>query len=132
MAKYSYSELRSAAKSGRRIGKWKGIEVYSCSKYDYNAASPHFWVIYDDHNKLVKGGYVYGTINEIGAIDESVSREWYNVAPRPNECVTKVVPASGYSAEVITDEFFSRIDKEINELLAGVAEQTFDVGELNI
>lgn len=131
MAKYGYAELKKSAQTGERIGRWKGINVYSCSKYNYDASSSFFWVIYDDHNKLVKGGYVYGDIDDTGAIDESASREWYNVAPRPNERVTKVTPAtSGYSDQVIADEFFSRIDKEINALLAGVAELNLDVGEL--
>lgn len=131
MAKYSYTELKKSAINKSKIGRWKGINVFACSKYDYNAASPYFWVIYDDLNKLVKGGYVYGDIDDTGAIDESASREWYNVPLRKSDVVTKRTPAtSGYSDQVIADEFFSRIDKEINALLAGVAELNLDVGEL--
>lgn len=132
MAKYSYTELKKSAINKSKIGKWKGIDVFTCSKYDYNAASPHFWVIYDDHNKLVKGGYVYGNIDDTGAIDEC-DKYWYNIPRKPGEVVVKTTAAtSGYSDAVIADEFFSRIDKEINALLAGVAELTLDVGELKV
>lgn len=125
MAKYSYGELKSAATAGRRIGRWKNIDVYSCSKYDYKPTSPYFWVIYDSKQELVKGGYVYGTIDGAGAIDEC-DKYWFNVPLRDTEKVTKVVPAtSGYSTEVIADEFFSRIDREINALLA-------DVGKMDL
>lgn len=130
MAKYSYTELKKSAINKSKIGRWKGIDVFTCSRYDYNAASPYFWVIYDDLNKLVKGGYVYGDIDDTGAIDEC-DKYWYNVPKRKNEKVVKTTPAtSGYSDQVIADEFFSRIDKEINALLAGVADLNLDVGEL--
>ena len=119
MAKYSYNELRSAAAAGRRIGGWQGRNVYACSKYDYDASKKDYFVIYDDGNKLVGQGYCVGKISESGLVTEH-SKEWYNVALRATERVTKAVPASGYSAEVVTDEFFSRIDREINELLAGI------------
>lgn len=45
---------------------------------------------------------------------------WYNVPLKSGDAIAHVVPASGYSAEVITDEFFSNLDKEINKLLADV------------
>lgn len=130
MAKYSYTELKKSARTGERIGRWKGIDVFACSKYDYDASSSFFWVIYDDRNKLVKGGYVYGDIDDTGVIDEC-DKYWYNIPRKPGEVVVKTTAAtSGYSDAVIADEFFSRIDKEINALLAGVAELNLDVGEL--
>lgn len=132
MAKYSYNELKKAAINKSKIGSWKGVGVYSCSKYDYNAASPHFWVIYDSKNELVKGGYVYGNIDDRGQIDEC-SKYWFNVPVRSSERTTKKVPAtSGYSDQVIADEFFSRLDREINELLAGVSELKLSQGELEL
>lgn len=126
MAKYSYNELKKSAMNGSRIGRWKSTDVYSCSKYDYKPTSPYFWVLFDDGNKLVKGGYVYGIIDSSGAIDEC-DKYWYNVPTRSTERVVKTTPATaGYSDQVIADEFFSRIDKEINALLASVAEKEFD------
>lgn len=127
MAKYSRYELERAAAEGRRIGSWKGVEVYTCSKYDYNASDRNYWVLYDDNNKLVYGGYVYGSISEKGNVNEC-EEYWYNIPRKKNEKIVKTTPAtSGYSDQVVTDEFFSRIDKEINELLANVKNMEFTV-----
>ena len=71
-------------------------------------------MIYDDGNKLVREGYCYGFIGPFGEVKEK-EPTWYNVPSKSGDVVTKVVPASGYSAQVITDEFFSKLDKEINE-----------------
>ena len=120
MGKYSYDYLKKAARDNTRIGTWKNVGVYACSKYKYNAAKPQYYVLYDDWNKLVKEGYCYGYINESGTVNEK-EPIWYNVPSRSGDVVTKVVPASGYSAQVITDEFFSNLDKEINKLLADVS-----------
>ena len=76
-------------------------------------------MLYDDENKLVKEGYCYGSIDTNGFVNEK-EPIWYNVPLKDDDAVTKVVPASGYSAQVITDEFFSNLDKEINKLLADV------------
>ena len=116
----SYNCLKQAAQDKIRIGSWKGIEVYACSKYEYDATTSQFYVIYDDGNKLVREGYCYGFIGPSGIVNE---REpvWYNVPLKANDVVVSTVPASGYSAQVITDEFFSKLDKEINELLDNVS-----------
>ena len=132
MAKYDYNALRAVATNGSRIGGWQGWDVYSCSKYDYDASKPHFYVLYDDDKKLVRKGLVYGSINSNGTINEVDSPYEYftpkkkNPAPAP----TKTVPATGYSAymagakaedtdvKVDVEDFFVRIDREINELLA--------------
>ena len=140
MAKYDYNALKAAATSGSRIGGWQGYDVYSCSKYDYNAAEPHFYVLYDDDKKLVREGYVYGSINSNGTIHEVDSRYQYftpkkKSAPAP----TKTTPATGYSAymagaskdavevPVSNDDFFLRIDREINELLANASKVDLSV-----
>lgn len=131
MAKYSYEELRSAATGGRRIGGWQEFNVYSCSKYDYDATKSNFYVLYDDGNKLVRKGQVYGSIDASGVITEC-PKYWYNTPMRKNDKVTRTVPASGYSAEVIADDFFRKLDQDINALLAGVDSMTFDVGDINV
>lgn len=120
MGKYNYNYLKKAARDNTRIGTWKGIGVYACSKYKYDAhKSSSFYVLYDDGNKLVRAGYRYGSINESGTVNE-IEPVWYNVPSKYNDVVVRTTPASGYSAEVITDEFFSNLDKEINKLLADV------------
>ena len=120
MGKYTYDYLKKAAQDRSRIGSWMGTEVYACSKYKYDATKEPFYVLYDDGNKLVREGYCYGSIDINGSVNEK-EPTWYNVPSKSGDVVTKVVPASGYSAQVITDEFFSKLDKEINELLANVS-----------
>lgn len=137
MAKYSYNELKAAANAGRRIGGWKGKNVYACSKYDYDAAQPHFYVLYDDGNKLISQGKVYGEINSNGEVTEcSNPYFWYGPSKRKNSdkvatAVAKTVPATTTVVEsgVNVDDFFAKIDREINELLASTADQQFDMGE---
>lgn len=119
MGKYNYNYLKKAARDNTRIGTWQDTAVYACSKYKYNPAKSQFYVLYDDGNKLVKEGYCYGSIDESGTVNEK-EPIWYNVPLKAGDAVTNVVPASGYSAEVIADEFFSNLDKEINKLLADV------------
>lgn len=127
MAKYSRSALEQASAAGTRIGSWHGFGVYACSKYDYDAASPHYWVLYDDNNKLLHKGYCEGFISEKGNVTDC-DKYWYNVPTRSTERVVKSTPAtSGYSDMVVTDEFFVRIDREINELLANVGKMDFTV-----
>lgn len=122
MAKYSRYELERAAAAGRRIGSWNGVEVFTCSKYDYNASDRNYWVLFDDGNKLVYGGSVYGNITEKGNVNEC-NPYWYNVPRKKTEKVVKTTPAtSGYSDMVVADDFFVRVDREINELLAGINE----------
>ena len=133
MAKYDYNALKIAATNGSRIGGWQGWDVYSCSKYDYDSAKQHFYVIYDDDKKLVRKGLVYGSINSNGTINEVDSPYAYFTPKKKNKpapAPTYTVPATGYSAymagakpgetevKVPTEDFFVRIDREINELLA--------------
>ena len=120
MGKYNYNYLKQAAQDRTRIGSWMGTEVYACSKYKYDATKSPFYVIYDDGNKLVREGYCYGYINDSGTVNEK-EPTWYNVPSRSNDVVVRTTSASGYSAQVITDEFFSNLDKEINRLLADVS-----------
>lgn len=137
MVKYDYNALKIAATHGIRIGGWQGWDVYSCSKYDYDASSKHFYVLYDDDKKLVREGYVYGSINSNGTINEVDRRyEYFTPKKKKNNMPAedkRSVPASAYSAymagasgdstsvEVSTEDFFLRIDREINELLANAS-----------
>lgn len=138
VAKYGYTELKKASINKSRIGGWKGKPVYSCSKFDYKVTNEAFYVIYDDGNKLVLNGYVYGTIDNTGAISECDHYAWTSPKsksippakiPKESRKTEVVVPATEYSAfinggegAVNVDDFFVRIDKEINELLANVGE----------
>lgn len=143
MAKYSYNELKLAAAEGRRIGGYKGKNVFACSKWKYDPLrnKGSFYVLYDEDNKLVYDGIVYGTISEKGLVDEwNDKRTWISPVNQmvatfstlqpeaPVKQKPKTVPATAYSAMVAgvgdsggiinTEDFFVRLDKEINELLA--------------
>ena len=152
MAKYSYNELKVAAAEGRRIGGYMGKNVFACSKWKYNALrhKDAFYVLYDEDNKLVCDGIVYGTISEKGLVDEwNNKRTWISphgqvaaafepVVPKAKSATSqlpkKTIPATEYSAfvnggegVVNTEDFFVRLDKEINELLA----TPFDAGDMS-
>ena len=153
MAKYSYNELKVAAAEGRRIGGYQGKNVFACSKWKYDPLcnKGRFYVLYDEDNKLVYDGIVYGTISEKGLVDEwNNKRTWVSpmnqmevsfapVASKKPQSQTpkKTVPATAYSAFVAgvgdsggvvsSENFFAELDKEINELLAKPF--VFDVGE---
>jgi hypothetical protein len=143
MAKYSYNELKLAATEGRRIGAYMGKNVFACSKWKYDPLrnKGSFYVLYDEDNKLVCDGTIYGTISDKGLVDEwERQRTWISpqsqvaanfapVAPKKqkakSETPTRTVPASNYSAlinggegPINVEDFFIRLDKEINELLA--------------
>ena len=147
MAKYSYNELKLAAAEGRRIGGYKGKNVFACSKWKYDPLrnKGSFYVLYDEDNKLVCDGIVYGTISEKGLVDEwNNKRTWISpqsqvevsfepVSPAKHKAQTKTVPASDYSAFVNggegivnSENFFANLDKEINELLA----TPFEAGDM--
>lgn len=142
MAKYSYNELKVAATEGRRIGGYLGKNVFACSKWKYDALrhKDAFYVLYDEDNKLVCDGIVYGTISEKGLVDEwNSKRTWLSpqsqvvvnfapVASRAKPQPPKTVPATAYSAMVAgvgdsggvisSENFFADLDRQINELLA--------------
>lgn len=147
MAKYSYNELKVAAMENRRIGAYMGKNVFSCSqwRYENRKDQDNFYVLYDDGNKLVHKGIVYGTISENGLVDEwerqctwvsPQSQVEVNFTPVAPKAKPKSVPASAYSAMVAgvdnsggiinAEDFFVRLDKEINELLA----TPFDAGDM--
>jgi hypothetical protein len=149
MAKYSYNELKVAAAEGRRIGGYKGKNVFSCSKWKYDALKSKnaFYVLYDEDNKLVHDGTIYGTISDGGLVDEwDRQRTWVSpqsqvavkfepVSPAKHKAKsqTKTIPATEYSAfvnggegVVNSDNFFAELDRQINELLA----TPFDAGDM--
>ena len=124
-----------------------GKNVFSCSKWKYGALRQKdaFYVLYDEDNKLVCDGIVYGTISEKGLVDEwERKRTWVSpvsqmevsftpVAPKKPQ---KTVPATAYSAMVAgvgdsggivsSENFFADLDRQINELLA----TPFDAGDM--
>ena len=140
MAKYSYNELKVAAAEGRRIGAYMGRNVFTCSKWKYDALQSKnrdsFYVLYDEDNKLVCDGTIYGTISDKGLVDEwERQRTWVSpqsqvVATFPTSQPeaksapkeqTRTVPATAYSAFVAgvgdsggivsSENFFADLDR---------------------
>ena len=73
--KFSYQNLKYAAKNGEQIGKWKGSSVFSCGSKDLKyQGSGAYLVVYDDDNTIVsKSGntwYSYGKVSENGQVME--------------------------------------------------------------
>lgn len=119
-----------------------GKNVFSCSKWKYDPlkGKNNFYVLYDEDNKLVCDGIVYGTISEKGLVDEwERKRTWVSpvsqmevsfapVAPKKSQKPQKTIPATAYSAMVAgvgdsggvvsSENFFADLDRQINELLA--------------
>lgn len=150
MAKYSYNELKVAAAEDRRIGGYLGKNVFACSKWKYDPLcnKGNFYVLYDEDNKLVYDGIIYGTISDKGLVDEwNNKRTWISpqsqvavtfepVAPKAKPQPSKTVPATNYSAFVAgvgdsggvinSENFFADLDRQINELLV----TPFDVGDM--
>jgi hypothetical protein len=152
LAKYGYNELKVAAIENRRIGGYKGKNVFSCSqwRYENRKDQDNFYVLYDDGNKLVHKGIIYGTISDGGLVDEwECQRTWVSpqsqvevkfepVSPAKYKAKaareeTRSVPASDYSAFVNggegivnSENFFANLDREINELLA----TPFEAGDM--
>ena len=145
---YSFTELKRAAQENRRIGMYEGVEVYAKSKFDYDPVihGKYYYVIYDDNNKLVRGLTVYGTIDSKGMLDAwKVKGVWES--PYAKEAKKKAadkmkeysVPATAYSAVVAqaegnkvgeplsSDSWFSKLDREINELLTESKTRQYDV-----
>ena len=146
MGKYSYSELKKAAQARRRIGGYEGEDVFAISKHVYDPIihGRGYYVIYDEDNKLVRGYTVHGTIDENGTLDVwKVKGHWESPyvkeAKKNSESKTRTVPATAYSAVVAqaegntlgepisSDSWFSKLDREINELLAASKQARYEV-----
>ena len=146
MSKYNYNNLREAAKQRRRIGGYDGMDVYAISKFAYDPPvhSKGYYVLYDDGNKLVRGLTIHGTIDENGNLDLwKIKGEWHspliNQFKPVSPSETKVIPATAYSAVVAqaegnkvgeplsSDSWFTKLDREINELLAASKQAKYEV-----
>lgn len=72
---YDRINLKKASMRGNKVGEYKGIKVYSCSKEDYikNMNSNFYYIIYDDSylsgRPLVRKNKVIGYVNVDGLMD---------------------------------------------------------------
>ncbi len=125
-AVYNYEYLKKSAESHTLIGSWGDVGVYSCRAKDYDPSSRYYYVIYNDNNKLVREGIVYATMDKNGSLRKLIPYKYE--APQVKREEVKI-PATAYSASVSNDDFFSRIDREINELLASIKDGRFQLVE---
>lgn len=78
---YDRINLKKASMRGNKVGEYKGIKVYSCSKEDYikNMNSNFYYIIYDDSylsgRPLVRKNKVIGYVNVDGLMDLLMDNE---------------------------------------------------------
>ena len=106
---FTYENLMMAEAQKMSIGKWKGLQVYTCAKANLKPINGVYWIIYDDDNKIVWYNsiidkfYAYGTIDINGNVDEWDKCKIYTSTKAKEKYVEKK-----YEEEII--------DKMINEL----------------
>lgn len=76
---FYYTTLEWYAKVGKAFGMWRGVDVYSISKEEYiqrwndpdlDNSRENYYVIYDDGNKIVTNGILYGSMTKEGTVLE--------------------------------------------------------------
>lgn len=135
---YDYTTLKLASERGEILGTFNGISVCAIAKKDlWSSVAGRYYIVYDDDNKLVKNQWCYGTVTSTGAINEYTKGRYY-AYPEPQvekkmeepvkveevNVAAKTIPLVDAGAE----DFFIRIEKEIDELLKN--DFNFEVGEV--
>lgn len=91
---YDRINLKKASMRGNKVGEYKGIKVYSCSKEDYikNMNSNFYYIIYDDSylsgRPLVRKNKVIGYVNVDGLMDllmDDEQWEYLKINKKKNE-----------------------------------------------
>ena len=82
--KFSYNELKIASKNGDQLGKWKGYNVFTCTKNELNEmGSGVVFIVYDDKNALVRKvsdtWRIFGYVSEDGHVTELNSPLIYTI-----------------------------------------------------
>lgn len=125
---YDYNTMKLAAERESALGTFNGTSVYAIKKEDlHKSSNGSYYIVYDDENALVKDGVFYGRVGTWGDISE-VKVPCHYAYPEPKRKATKKerevsveeVPVSAKEVPLVsmgTDEFFGRIEKEINSLL---------------
>lgn len=84
---FNYNTLKQAAREGSRLGRWKELPVFSCSKSELlRKGNGAYYVVYDDDNAFVKKTadtwFRYGYLDQSGSVHEESSRNYFPV-PKP-------------------------------------------------
>ena len=75
---FGYTSLKQAWQNDTRVGNWKGRSVFAAPSYKVeDLPTSHFYIIFDDGNKMYYDGLVYGTVTEAGNVEElRVPQRW--------------------------------------------------------
>ena len=75
---FGYTSLKQAWQNDTRVGNWKGRSVFAAPSYEVeDLSTSHFYIIFDDGNKMYCDGLVYGTVTEAGNVEElRVPQRW--------------------------------------------------------
>lgn len=120
--------LQLAEERNDVLGLWDGIVVRSCSKESMRVKDDggQYFIVWDDDNKMVKGGWCLGTISADGTLNEyKRSQKYKYYEPEVKKMLKEEIRVEevGVKAETIplidagAEEFFDRITKEIDEIL---------------
>lgn len=136
---FDYNTMKLAAARGSSLGTFNGVDVYAIKKEDlYKSSDGSYYVVYDDDNAFIKDGMFYGKVSTWGDISEVKIPRYYEY-PEPKRKATvekrevsvEEVPVKAKEVPLVsmgTDEFFGRIEREIDELLK--SDFKFEVGEV--
>ena len=136
---YDYNTMKLAAARGSSLGTFNGVDVYAIKKEDlYKSSDGSYYIVYDDENAFVKDGMFYGRVSTWGDISE-VKIPCHYAYPEPRRKATvekrevsvEEVPVQAKEVPLVsmgTDEFFGRIEREIDELLK--SDFKFEMGEV--
>lgn len=136
---YDYNTMKLAAERGSSLGTFGGVEVYAIKKEDlYKSSDGCYYIVYDDENAFVKDGVFYGKVGTWGDISEvKIPRPYAYPEPKRKATVkerkvpVEEVPVSAKEVPLVsmgTDEFFGRIEREIDALLK--SDFKFEMGEV--
>lgn len=94
---FNYNTLKQAAREGSRLGRWKELPVFSCSKSELlRKGNGAYYVVYDDDNAFVKKTadtwFRYGYLDQSGSVHEENSRSYF---PQPKPQVKYETSTSG-------------------------------------
>jgi hypothetical protein len=107
MEKFAKSNLMIAYKKKEPIGKYEGVECYSCPKRDlYWNGRDCYYVVYDDNNFFVRDGKAYAMANEAGYLKFINVMDYLGEEEKKEEEVVKEI-----------DDYFNKLAKEIDDIL---------------
>lgn len=129
--KFDYNELKIAERNGTRLGNWKGLPVFACSKENVrNKGNGAYYIIYDDNNAIVRiqnGKHIqYGRCDSGGNVDEFSKLITYKYeAEEPTPAPVTATASSTFGYEESVDVDF-KMNNDVESVLKQAREMTID------